>query len=170
MIDTLGLGSLVEHPDVAGIGRIGAVDGRSVRVDCFESVAVPVAWSGWLPADECRHVRLLNQTRVYWQDPDTGNWSSGRVVGSETRGIFRQACRTLSSMSGFPKNRCGFAGIARSPIQSRYLPPERRSPPSSAMRGCQCYEVSSRNGPRAQAFLLCCPRRSRFTPIRSMPP
>jgi ATP-dependent helicase HepA len=88
VIDTLGFGCLVEHPDVPGVGRVGAVDGRRVRVDCFESAATPVAWSCWVPADECRPVRLLNQTRVYWQDPDTGKWSTGRVVGGSPAGYF----------------------------------------------------------------------------------
>jgi ATP-dependent helicase HepA len=85
---TLGLGSLVEHPGVPGLGRVGALDGRRVRVDCFESVATPVAWSCWVPVDECRHARLLNQTRVYWQDPDTGKWRTGRVVGVGPEGYF----------------------------------------------------------------------------------
>ncbi len=87
-LGVLGLGRLVEHSGVPGIGRVGDLDGRQVRVDCFESVATPVAWSCWLPADECRHVRLLNQTRVYWQDPDTGTWRTGRVVGGSSAGYF----------------------------------------------------------------------------------
>lgn len=57
-------------------------------VECFESVATPIAWSGWVPANECRHVRLLNQTRVYWEDPDTGRWRTGRVVGGSPAGYF----------------------------------------------------------------------------------
>ena len=82
MVD-LHAGSLVEHPQVPGIGRVGAVDGAKVRIDCFESVAAPVVDSKWLAATECQPVKLHLQTRVYWQDSDTGNWRAGRIVGGE---------------------------------------------------------------------------------------
>ena len=71
-----------------GIGRIGAVEGLQVRVDCFESVAAPVVDSRWVPADECHPATLLPQTRVYWQNPDTGVWATGRVIGGEPRAYF----------------------------------------------------------------------------------
>lgn len=84
----LAVGRLVEHHAVPGIGRIGAVEGSQVRLDCFESVAAPVVDSQWVPADECRPATLLPQTRVYWQNPDTGVWSTGRVIGGEPRAYF----------------------------------------------------------------------------------
>jgi ATP-dependent helicase HepA len=79
---------MVEHPSAPGIGRVGAVDGDRARVDCFESVAVPVVGSRWVAAAECRPAELLPQTRVYWQDPDTGNWRAGRIVGGDTSEYF----------------------------------------------------------------------------------
>ena len=84
----LQVGSLVEHPQVPGIGRVGAVDGAKVRIDCFESVAAPVVDSRWVAATECRPVKLHVQTRVYWQDSDTGNWRAGRIVGEEVPRYF----------------------------------------------------------------------------------
>lgn len=64
-----------------GVGRVGERRGVDVQVEVFESVALPVADTYWVPADECRAVHLLPQTRVYWQDPDTGRWRAGRVLG-----------------------------------------------------------------------------------------
>ncbi|MGC4828889.1 protein DpdE [Micromonospora arida] len=74
-------GQFVEHPQVPGIGRVGERRGGDVRIDAFESIARPVAQSYWVPADECRLAQLLPQTRVYWQDPDTGRWRAGRIIG-----------------------------------------------------------------------------------------
>ena len=84
----LQVGSLVEHPQVLGIGRVGAVDGAKAQLDCFESVAAPVVDSRWVASAECQPVNLLLQTRVYWQDSDTGNWRAGRIVGGEAPQYF----------------------------------------------------------------------------------
>lgn len=84
----LQVGSLVEHPQMPGIGRVGAVDGVRVRIDCFESVAAPVVDSRWVAYTECRPVKLLLETRVYWQDSDTGNWRAGRIVGGDAPQYF----------------------------------------------------------------------------------
>ncbi|WP_230540558.1 protein DpdE [Salinispora arenicola] len=84
----LEVGQLVAHPSVPGIGRVGAITDREVRVDCFESVASPVVESVWVEAHECRPVRLSAQTRVFHQDPDTGAWRVGRVVGGECPAYF----------------------------------------------------------------------------------
>ena len=83
IVGGLRVGDMVEHPSVPGIGRVGALDGDRARVDCFESVAAPVVGSRWVAGPECRPVRLQVQTRVYWQDPDTGNWRAGRIVGGD---------------------------------------------------------------------------------------
>ena len=74
-------GQFVEHPHLPGIGRVGDRRGPDVQVEVFESIAAPVAQTYWLPAVECRAVHLLPQTRVFWQDPDTGRWRAGRVIG-----------------------------------------------------------------------------------------
>ncbi|BEL10798.1 hypothetical protein Q0Z83_089890 [Actinoplanes sichuanensis] len=79
--NALTIGQFIEHPRVPGIARIAAFEDAAVRVDAFESVAVPVARTWRVPADECRPVRLMQQTRVYWEDPDTGRWQAGRIIG-----------------------------------------------------------------------------------------
>ncbi len=84
----LEVGQLVEHPSLPGIGRVGAVADRGVRVDCFESVASPVVEPVWVEAGKCRPVRLSTQTRVFYQDPDTGAWRVGRVVGGGPAAYF----------------------------------------------------------------------------------
>ncbi|WP_323746152.1 protein DpdE [Catenulispora pinisilvae] len=75
------VGQLIVHADVPGIGRIGDIEAGVARVDCFESVAEPVAESWRVPASECRRVTLAAQTRVFWLDPSTGVWRVGRVIG-----------------------------------------------------------------------------------------
>lgn len=85
---SLRVGSLVEHQLAPGIGRVGAADGDQVRVDCFESVVEPVAASWWVESAECRRVTLQDQTRVYWQNPDTGAWRTGRKVGGDPFNYF----------------------------------------------------------------------------------
>lgn len=85
---SLRVGALVEHQLVPGIGRVGAADGDKSRVDCFESVVEPVAASWWVESAECRRVTLQDQTRVYWQNPDTGAWRTGRKVGGDPFNYF----------------------------------------------------------------------------------
>ncbi|MEU2661919.1 protein DpdE [Micromonospora sp. NPDC007220] len=77
----LPVGQFVEHPKIEGIGRIAERQGDQVRVEAFESVAIPVGFCCWVDVEECQAVRLLPQTRVYWQNPDTGRWRAGRIVG-----------------------------------------------------------------------------------------
>ena len=111
----LAVGRLVEHHAVPGIGRIGAVEGSQVRLDCFESVAAPVVDSRWVPADECRPATLLPQTRVYWQNPDTGVGQLD-VSSAETHGVLHQAAQLASSTLKSPNPNSGSAGTARSLI------------------------------------------------------
>ena len=80
---SVNVGQLVVHPGVPGIGRVGETDADTARIDCFESIAEPVAESWWVPASECRRVTLAVQTRVFWLDPSTGAWRVGRVIGGE---------------------------------------------------------------------------------------
>jgi ATP-dependent helicase HepA len=82
-MSSLVVGNLVVHPEVPGLARVGEVRADQVRLDCFESVTTPVAKQVWARSEQCRHVRLALQTRVFWQDPDTGTWHTGRVVGGE---------------------------------------------------------------------------------------
>ena len=82
------VGSMVTHAEIPGIGRVGEIEAGKIRVDCFESVVEPVAESRWVSAIECRLVKLQEQTRVYWQDPDTGIWQTGRIVGGDQAEYF----------------------------------------------------------------------------------
>jgi ATP-dependent helicase HepA len=84
----LTVGNLVVHSAVPGIGRVGEIAGKQVRLECFESVAEPVVSQIWAEASACRRVRLARQTRVFWQNPDTGLWRAGRIVGGDPSGYF----------------------------------------------------------------------------------
>jgi len=86
----LHVGLLVEYPGCPGIGRIGELDGERVRVDFFESIASPSADSHWQSAASCRRVFLEPETRVYWRNPDTGDWLAGRVKGFSDEDYFIQ--------------------------------------------------------------------------------
>ncbi|MYQ36376.1 protein DpdE [Streptomyces cellulosae] len=74
------VGHLVTFTGAPGIGRVGAVDGGTLRVDFFESVAEPEIESHPVPAAACRRVRLERQTRVFRHNPSTGEWLAGRVA------------------------------------------------------------------------------------------
>lgn len=82
------VGSMVTHSRIPGVGRVGEISGAKIRVDCFESIAKPVARSWWIEAAECRPEVLQKQTRVYWQDADTGTWRTGRIVGGDQNEYF----------------------------------------------------------------------------------
>ena len=101
--------------DVPGIGRVGEIDGAKVRVDCFESVAEPVAESRRVAAKVCRPVKLQDQTRVYWQDPDTGVWRAGRIVGGDQAEYFVR----------LPNSEVRFQGSRESQLRVRWDLPVR---------------------------------------------
>jgi ATP-dependent helicase HepA len=90
MMTPLAVGSLVEYPDGPGVGRIGELADERVRVDMFDSIARQVAESRWLPAASCSRARLEPETRVYWRNPDTGDWVAGRVKGTSPGGYYVQ--------------------------------------------------------------------------------
>ena len=84
------VGNLVEYVGGPGIGRIGALDEDSVRIDFFESIAKPAAESLHVPTANCRRARLEPETRVYWRNPSTAVWLSGRVKGERLPQYFVQ--------------------------------------------------------------------------------
>ncbi|MEU9379552.1 protein DpdE [Streptomyces sp. NPDC048279] len=73
------VGHLVEFKGAPGIGRVGAANGDTLRIDFFESVAEPEVESRTVPATACRHAVLQRETRVFWRNPNTGAWLAGRV-------------------------------------------------------------------------------------------
>jgi ATP-dependent helicase HepA len=90
MSTRLHVGVLIEYGGCPGIGRIGELDRDQVRVDFFESIANPLAESRWQPAASCRRAILEPETRVFWRNPDTGDWLAGRVKGSSSDEYFVQ--------------------------------------------------------------------------------
>lgn len=81
-------GGFVVHPDIPGIARVAAADGARLRAECFDSVSRPVALERWVDAGECSRYVLAAETRVFWVDPDTGDWQAGRVVGNDGDSYF----------------------------------------------------------------------------------
>ncbi|MET9218652.1 protein DpdE [Streptomyces sp. NPDC003300] len=78
----LRVGDFVCFSGSPGVGRVGALEGDSVQVDFFESIAEPVALQQRIAARSCTPVSLPEETRVYRRDPSTGVWNVGRVRGS----------------------------------------------------------------------------------------
>jgi ATP-dependent helicase HepA len=76
----LEVGNFATYAAAPGLGRIGKVDGKRVRVDFFESAAELELGSVWLSTSEARRVPLGEQTRVFFQD-GKDRWRAGRVVG-----------------------------------------------------------------------------------------
>ncbi|MEU4465261.1 protein DpdE [Streptomyces sp. NPDC024017] len=79
----LRVGDFVRFAGSRGVGRVGALEGDSVQVDFFESIAEPVALQQRIAARLCTPVALPEETRVYRRDPSTGVWTVGRVRGSD---------------------------------------------------------------------------------------
>ena len=85
--EVLAVGRLVTNHAVPGVGRVGAVQGERVRV----TARIDRSPGGRLTMGTCRRVPALEappQTRVYWQDQDTGMWAAGRVVGGDPSAYF----------------------------------------------------------------------------------
>lgn len=82
------LGGFVLHHRIPGIARVAAVDDMRLRIECFDSVSRPVVLDQWVPAEECSPCVLARETRVFWSDPDTAEWRTGRVVGNDGSDYF----------------------------------------------------------------------------------
>lgn len=82
------VGRLVTFTGAPGIGRVGAIDGGTLRVDFFESVAEPEVESRMVPSTACQPAALRPETRVFWRNPNTGTWLAGRVQGSQRHTYF----------------------------------------------------------------------------------
>jgi len=75
------IGMLVIHSAAEGVARVGAVDSNRVRLDLFDSAAVPIASQIWVDCAGTKRCQLDSQTRVYWQDRVMNHWRAGRIVG-----------------------------------------------------------------------------------------
>ena len=75
------IGMLVFHSAAEGVARVGAVDSNRVRLDLFDSAAVPIASQIWVDCAGTKRCQLDSQTRVYWQDRVMNHWRAGRIVG-----------------------------------------------------------------------------------------
>ncbi|MFE6592591.1 protein DpdE [Streptomyces sp. NPDC057781] len=92
------VGHLVTFTGAPGIGRVGAVDGGTLRIDFFESVAEPEVESCMVPVTACRHAVLKRETRVFWRNPNTGTWLAGRVQMAQRPTYFVHFPNTQSDL------------------------------------------------------------------------
>ncbi len=77
----LRLGDHVEVEDLfLGIGKVADLRGSEVEVAYFGSPASGVAHKEVVALERVRPVTLSAQTRVHWQDEETGTWRVGRVA------------------------------------------------------------------------------------------
>ncbi|MFC8044256.1 protein DpdE [Nocardia sp. NPDC057353] len=70
------------------IGRVGEVQGSRVRIEYFESVVEPVVEAVDALVQDCQLVTLPVGVRVFWRDPDTGDWTAGRVTARQNDSYF----------------------------------------------------------------------------------
>src|SRR4051812_6314406 len=82
------VGWLVVNPAVDGIARVAAVDGDTLTLECFESIAKPSVGHIEVLRFDTKRVHLARQTRVFVLDASTGHWRAGRVVGGERPAYF----------------------------------------------------------------------------------
>lgn len=73
------IGRFVWTFDAAGVGKLVDVEGESATISFFHSIAREELRT--YPDRDIRLAVLAEQTRVYWKDPDTGEWHMGRVTG-----------------------------------------------------------------------------------------
>lgn len=70
------------------IGRVGAVQGSRVRIEYFESIAEPIVEAVDALVQDCQPVTLPVGARVFWCDPDTHDWTAGRVTARQSQSYF----------------------------------------------------------------------------------
>lgn len=75
----LQVGDFVMRQGTDDIGRVGAIADK-VRIDYFESISQPIAQSQNVAAQNLQPVLLPVGARVFWLNPDTAEWSAGRVL------------------------------------------------------------------------------------------
>ncbi|MFF2393943.1 protein DpdE [Nocardia sp. NPDC058114] len=81
-------GSFIMQRGRWDIGRVGVVQGSRVRIEYFESVAEPVVEAVDALVQDCQPVTLPVGARVFWCDPDTGDWTAGRVTARQSDSYF----------------------------------------------------------------------------------
>lgn len=70
------------------IGRVSAVQASRVRIEYFESIAEPIAEIADVLVQDCQPVMLPVGARVFWCDPDTHDWTAGRVTARQGESYF----------------------------------------------------------------------------------
>lgn len=88
MVSGFTVGQFVEFTGAPGIGRVADIDGDSLRIEFFESVAEEAVESWRVPAKSCWPARLEPETRVYWHDPSSGDWLAGRAIAERLPDYF----------------------------------------------------------------------------------
>ncbi|NGY60391.1 DEAD/DEAH box helicase [Lentzea sp. NEAU-D13] len=70
------------------IGRVSAIQSSRVRIEYFESIAEPIAETVDALVQDCQPVMLPVGARVFWCDPDTHDWTAGRVTARQGESYF----------------------------------------------------------------------------------
>jgi ATP-dependent helicase HepA len=70
------------------IGRVSAVQTSRVRIEYFESIAEPIVEAVDALVQDCQLVTLPVRARVFWCDPDTHDWTAGRVTARQGESYF----------------------------------------------------------------------------------
>lgn len=81
-------GSFIMQMGSWDIGRVGAVEEGRVRIEYFESIAEPIADTTDALVRDCQPVMLPVGARVFWCDPDTHDWTAGRVTARQGESYF----------------------------------------------------------------------------------
>ena len=63
-----------------GIGKVTGIESDQVRIDYFDSPASEVGETILVDFENATSVKLSNETRVFYQDPETFLWAVGRVL------------------------------------------------------------------------------------------
>lgn len=81
-------GSFIMQRGRWDIGRVSAVQASRVRIEYFESIAEPIAETADAFVQDCQTVMLPVGARVFWCDPDTHEWTAGRVTARQGESYF----------------------------------------------------------------------------------
>ncbi|WP_405177786.1 protein DpdE [Nocardia sp. NBC_01377] len=87
-VSGLQLGSFIIQRGRWDIGHVAAVQGSQVRIEYFESIAEPIAESVDALVHDCQLITLSVGARVFWRDPDTHDWTAGRVTARQGESYF----------------------------------------------------------------------------------
>ena len=71
---------VISRKNKNGIGKVTGVESDQLRIDYFDSPASEVGETVLVDFESATSVKLSNETRVFYQDPETFLWAVGRVL------------------------------------------------------------------------------------------